>query len=351
MTSSHLIYLGTYTKTSSRGIYSVRLDPGTGALSEPALAAATGSPTFIAFSQDRERLYAVRDTKAMVAAFSVDSQAGLLSELPSPPSDAAGAPCHVAVHASGRALVVANYHSGVIAAIQLGKNGAVGEAKTILHSGHSVHPTRQTSAHPHSATISPDGRFVIVCDLGLDRIYSYRFDAGRAEMSPANRPFLATEPGAGPRHFAFSHCGSRGYAINELANTIVAHDYNPEDGTLVPFQTVSTLPPGFAGESIAAEIRVHPNGRFIYGSNRGHDSIALFAVDPASGALSSVDCVPAGGKGPRNFALSPDGLWLVCAHQDSDSLCVFRVNPATGRLDRAGGTIPLAMPVCVLFHG
>ena len=347
--ASHLIFIGTYTKTTSRGIYSVRLDDATGALSEPGLAAETGSPTFIALSPDRRRLYAVKDSAAMVAAFSVDTASGRLVALPGPAAAAAQAPCHVAVAGAGSALVVANYHSALVAALAVGNDGSVGEPHSIRHSGRSVHPTRQTSSHPHSTTFSPDSRFVVACDLGLDRIYTYRLDPVRATLSPAEPPFLSTAPGAGPRHFAFGRSGAHGYAINELANTIVSHAYDRESGSLTPIQTVSTLPAGFAGESIAAEIRLHPNGRFLYASNRGHDSIAVFSVDPEAGTLSGVEVTPAGGRAPRNFALSPDGRWLVCAHQDSDSLCVFMVDGATGRLARVGGTVTVPMPVCVQF--
>lgn len=286
----------------------------------------------------------------MVAAFEVDSGSGVLSALPASPSPKDIAPCHVAVDRSGRALVVANYHTAVVAALPLREDGTVGEPRTVSLSGHSVHPTRQAAAHPHSVTISPDSRFVIACDLGLDRIFTYRFDPVRAELLPADPAFVSAEPGAGPRHFAFGRTGLRAYAINELANTVVAYAYDPERGALSPLQTVTTLPPGFAGESIAAEIRLHPDGRFLYGSNRGHDSIAVFGVDPATGFLTPVEIVPSGGKAPRNFAISPDGAWLVCAHQDSNDLCVFRVDPETGRLARVGGTVPVPMPVCVLFY-
>jgi 6-phosphogluconolactonase len=237
-----------------------------------------------------------------------------------------------------------------VAALPLAGDGTVGEPRVVHHAGHGADPKRQASAHPHCVVFSPDHRFVVSCDLGLDRIFSYRLDPARAELSPADPPFVAVKPGAGPRHFVFAAGGRRGYAITELSSTIVAYDYDSETGSLSTRETVSTLPAGFAGESIAAEICLHPNGRFLYASNRGHDSLAVFAIDAVSGALSPVEIVPCGGKGPRNFSLSPDGAWLVCAHQESNSLCSFRVDSATGRLARVEGGVSIPTPVCVLFY-
>jgi len=347
--ASHLIYIGTYTRTTSRGIYSVRLDSDTGQMSAPVLAAETPSPTFLAFSADKGRLYAVRNSKDMAAAYSVDPGTGRLSQLPGSSGTEKTGPCYVAVNRAGTVLVVADYHAALVAAIPLHRDGSVGEPNSVAHAGRSVHPTRQTAAHPHSAVFSPDNRFVIACDLGLDRVYTYRIDPVLALLTPSDPAFVATEPGAGPRHLVFGPDGRRAYVINELGNTIVAYAYHVDSGSLAPIQTLSTLPADFIGESTSAEIRLHPNGRFLYGSNRGHDSIAVFSVDPASGRLAPVEFAPAGGRAPRNFALSPDGAWLVCAHQDSDSLCAFRVDPGTGRLTRVPGGISVPMPVCVAF--
>jgi len=286
----------------------------------------------------------------MVAAFNVNAGAGTLAAIPKPVAASENGPAYVAIDRTGRTLVVADYHDAVVAAVAVRDDGSVGEPRAIRHFGRGPHPSRQTKSHPHSTMISPDNRFVLACDLGLDRIYSYRLDAERAALGPADPPFVAVEPGSGPRHLAFGRDGLHAYAINELSNTLVAYAYDPGRGSLSPLQTVSTLPPDFRGESTAAEVRVHPNGRFAYGSNRGHDSIALFAVDPATGLLTARGTIPAGGATPRNFALSPDGAWLVCAHQDSDTLCSFRVDPDRGSLTRIGGTVPVPMPVCVVFY-
>jgi len=346
----HLLFIGTYTKAGSRGIYAARLDGASGALSAPELAVETGSPTFLAFSPGEENLYAVQNSPAIAAAFAVDAAQGRLTPLAPPDPVEATAPCHVAVDRTGRVLLATNFHTGIVAAMPILPGGGLGAPRALHHQGHSVHPKRQATAHPHSSTISPDNRFALVCDLGLDRIYTYGIDLERAALDPAEPAFVSVAPGSGPRHFTFGPDGRRAYVITEIASTIVACAYDPDNGSLAPFQTISTLPPGFSGESSAAEIRLHPNGRFLYGSNRGHDSIACFSLDPSTGALTPVETVPCGGRAPRHFAFSPDGNWLVCAHQDSNTLCSFRVAPATGRLTPTGSTIAVSMPVCVLFY-
>jgi 6-phosphogluconolactonase len=207
----------------------------------------------------------------------------------------------------------------------------------------------EASPHVHSVTLSPDGRFVVVCDLGLDRICSYRVDAATSTLTPANPPAVATPPGSGPRHSVFGADGRHLYAVTEMGSTVLAFAYDTASGALTLQQALPTLPPDFKGSSTGAEIRLHPNGRFLYTSNRGHDSIAVFGVDPANGKLTPVAITPCGGKNPRNFALSPDGAWLVSANQNSNSLAVFRVDPATGRLTPTGQTAAVPLPVCVLF--
>ena len=347
--AGQLVYIGTYTRTTSRGIYFLRLDPATGALSPPVLAAATPNPSFLAFTPDRKFLYAVSESDAMAAVFATNLTDGTLQPRQSPQSSGGAAPCHLVVDPSQRTLLVANYHTGIVAAIPLQLDGTLGSPHAIAHSGHSVDPVRQASPHVHSVTLSPDARFALVCDLGLDRVYTYRLDAARAQLSPGEPPFVATAPGAGPRHFAFGADGHHAYALTEMGSTVIAFDYDPATGALTTLQTVSTLPLDFAGASTGAEIQLHPNGRFLYTSNRGHDSLAVFAVHPATGRLTLVEVTPCGGKNPRNFSLSPDGAWLVCANQNSNSLTVFRVDAATGRLTPTGQTAAVPLPVCVLF--
>jgi 6-phosphogluconolactonase len=358
MASSHLIFLGTYTKTSSRGIYAVRLDATTGALSAPVLAAEARDPAWITISPDKRFLYAVQASAAQAIGFSIDAANARLTPLagaaPEPGgvvgSPAIGAPCHLAVDAMGRTLLAANYGDGYVASMPIHADGSVGAPTVIRHTGRSVHATRQDKPHAHSVTVSPDNRFVLVCDLGVDQILSYALDPAAAKLTPANPPSIATAPGAGPRHFKFGADGRQGFAINELDNTIVVYGYDVARGALTPQQTVPTLPAGFTGQNSTAEIRVHPNGKFLYGSNRGHDSIAVFAIDQATGTLSLVEITPSGGKAPRNFALSPDGAWLVSGHQGSDELTVFRVDAATGRLARTAHSARVPMCVCVAFY-
>lgn len=351
--NSHLIFLGTYTRNGSQGIYAVRLDDVTGALSAPTLAAAADNAPWITFSPDKKFLYTVNGTEAQAIGFTVDAANAQLTPLPAAPSPAAKPPSHLAVDATGRVLLAANYAEGYVESMPIRPDGTLGAPVKIMHSGRSVNKERQSQSHVHSVTPSPDNRFVIVCDLGLDKIFTYALDPATAKLTPANPPFVVTAPGAGPRHFKFGVDGTHAYAINEMGGTIVAYDYNAATGALTPRQTVSTLPAGYDnrdGHNTTAEVRVRPDGKFLVGSNRGHDSLAVFAIDAKTGQLTPVEIVASGGKVPRNFSFSPDGKWLVCAHQDSNNLTVFRVDSATGKLTRAGNEVTVPACVCVLFY-
>jgi 6-phosphogluconolactonase len=343
------MFIGTYTKGTSRGIYSVTLDAASGALGVPELAAAAPNPTYIALSPDKGVLYAVCANAAWASSFRVCADSFKLAALQQAAPGSGPTPCHISINASGTVALAANYHLGMAAAIPLGADGALGNPRVIAHDGKGPHPKRQTTSHVHSTYFTPDGRFAIICDLGLDRIYTYGVDVEKVSLAAGSPPFVASEPSAGPRHLAFGKDGRHAYVINELGNTIVVYDFAPANGALSARQSVTVLPPGFQGESTAAEVRIHPNGKFAYGSSRGSDTIAVFSVDAASGELAPVEFVPCGGKGPRGFTLSSDGLWLVCAHQDSNTLCSFGVDPASGQLARVPGTVEVSMPVCVLF--
>ncbi len=345
---SHLIFVGTYTTGASKGIYSVRLDPASGSLSEPALAAAASHPTFLAFSPDKRLLYSIVDSEAWASAFSIEGER--LAPLAAPPAAKAVGGCHLAVDRTGRALVVSNYHTAALAALAVRGDGSLGPPQVIRHNGRGTDPVRQAGPHIHSAVISPDNGFVLVCDLGLDRIYVYRLDASNARLSPAQPPYAVSAPRSGPRHSAFAANGARAYVNHELDNTVTAFDFDPATGGLSPIQTISNLPAGFTGKNIAAEIALHPGGNFLYVSNRGHDSIAVFSVAAATGLLSPVEFTPSGGLTPRHFAISPDGAWLVCANQGSGTLQAFRIDRATGRLTPAGRPVPVPDPVCVRFY-
>jgi 6-phosphogluconolactonase len=345
----HRLFFGTYTKGGSRGIYTAVLDRSTGMLGELALAADAPNPTFIALSPDRSLLYAVCGNDGWASSFRVGA-AGLLTPIQQAPAGPGPTPCHISVDQTGSIALAANYHLGQAAAIPLHPDGTMGTPRVVAHGGKGPHPTRQSTAHIHSGYFTPDGRFAIVCDLGLDRIYTYAIDRAEVVLVPGRPPFAISAPGAGPRHFAFAVDGKHAFAINELDSTIVAYDFHAPNGGLAPRQTVTVLPPGYAGEATAAELQLHPNGRFLYGSGRGPDTIAVFAVDRETCNLSPIEIVPCGGKGPRSFSLSPGGDWLVCAHQNSDTICSFRVDPLTGRLTRVPGSIPVSTPVCVVFQ-
>jgi 6-phosphogluconolactonase len=352
------LYLGTYTRTTSKGIYATRLDPATGALSAPALVAELGNPSWLTLHPTGQVLYAIEETKladgkagGSVRAYAIDRTDRSLALLNT--SATADPLCHAAVDGSGRVLVAVSYGGGQVSSFPLLPDGRLGaRASFIQHSGPlGPNPKRQDKPHAHSATFSPDNRFVFVCDLGQDRVYCYVVDATHATLTPAATPFTSFAPGTGPRHAKFSPDGHRFYVIDELDGTITASAYDAAHGRLAPFQRIATLPSDYAGAAAntTAEIRVHPSGRFLYGSNRGHDSLAVYAITLGTGALTLVEIVDCGGKNPRNFALSPDGAWLVCAHHGADTVVTFRIDPATGRLTRVSGAINVAQPVCVLF--
>lgn len=359
--AAHLIFLGTYTRSGpSQGIYAVRLDAVTGALGAPTLAAAATDPAWIELSPDRRFLYAIQPGPAQALAFAVDPVSATLRPLPlhdsAPRPEATTAsvpaPSHLAVDRTGRVLLAANYHAGFVAALPLHPDGTLGAPRLHPHSGRGPHPTRQEKPHAHSVSVAPDNRHVLVADLGLDRIFTYALDPAAAALSATVPPFTATAPAAGPRHGKFSADGRFFYLVNELDATVVAFRYDAANGALAALQTAPTLPPGFTGANLCAELRLHPSGRALYVSNRGHDSLAVFAVDPATGLLSPapLEIVPSGGAHPRNFALSPDGRWLVCGHQHSPRISVFAVDPVTGRLTLTPHSAAVPACVCVAFY-
>jgi 6-phosphogluconolactonase len=259
-------------------------------------------------------------------------------------------PTHLVVDKTGKYVLVANYMAGSVAMFPILPNGSLGKASVVLpHTGHSVNPARQKEPHAHSIYISPDNRYVVSADLGTDQVYVYRFDAAKGTLEPNQPPFATVASGSGPRHFAFDPHGRFGYVIQEMASTITALAYDAAHGQLSSVQTVSTLPADFKGSSTCAEVEMYPNGKFLYGSNRGHDSIAVFSIDPAKGTLTPLEYYSTQGKTPRSFALDPTGHFLIAANQESDSLVVFRIDPSTGRLTPTGQKEVSPSPTCVLF--
>lgn len=343
-------FIGTYTVRNSRGIYCAQLDTDTGALSTPTLVAEATNPTYLALSPHRQRLYAVSDSASLVAGFALAPDRRSLKPLTKPQPAVAKPPSHLAIDASARVALVAHYHSGYVAAVPLADTGAPGvPTERVQHTGSSINPDRQTAPHPHCVVVSPDNRHVLVCDLGLDKIFTYRLDPAAAALTPAEPPFVTTEPGSGPRHLTFSADGRHVFMLSEMGGTLTAYRYEADTGALHPLHTISTLPPDFRGENKSAAIRVHPNGRFLYASNRGPDNLAVLTFDPSTERLSVVEIVPSGGAQPRDFALSPDARWLLAAHQDSDNITVFRVDASTGRLARTDISLSVPAPVCLTF--
>jgi 6-phosphogluconolactonase len=350
------VYIGTYTGEKSKGIYVSRFDTATGRLTAPELAVATPSPSFLALHPGGSFLYAAGENTRLggkaigaVSAFSRDAKTGQLTLLNCQSSGGAG-PCHVAVDSTGKCLLVANYGDGSIAALAIRADGTLAEPGTIIKNrGSSVDPGRQAGPHGHFIIPDPANRFALACDLGLDKVLVYQLDSPKATLTANDPPFAEVKPGSGPRHLAFHPSGRFVFLINEMGATLVAFAYDAGRGTLKELQSMSTLPEGFTGAKSCAEVQVHPSGKFVYGSNRGHDSIAVYGFDSGSGKLTFLECQSTLGKTPRHFALDPSGQWLLAENQDSDNIVVFRIDGNTGHLSPTGQTVSVGAPVCAVF--
>jgi 6-phosphogluconolactonase len=351
------VYFGTYTGAKSKGIYVSRMD-ATGKLTEPELAATTVNPTFLATDPGQHFLYAANEINDFqgqkaggVTAFALDATTGKLTELNEQSSGGEG-PCHVSVDATGKTVLVANYTGGSVAALPVQADGSLGPAAAFIqHQGSSIVPKRQTGPHGHYILADPSNRFALACDLGLDKVLIYKLDAKKALLTPNDPPFASLKPGAGPRHLAFAPDGKFVYVIDELDCTLTVFRYKPKRGTLTEIQSVSTLPAGQAMKSnySCAEVVVHPSGKFLYGSNRGHNTIALFRIDQKTGEVTLVEHTPTGGKTPRNFNLDPSGRFLLAANQDSGNVVVFSIDPDTGHLTPTGQQLEMGSPVAIVF--
>jgi len=348
------LYIGTYTWKASKGIYLSSLDPASGELQAPVLAGVATNPSFVAIHPSRRFLYAVGEVDrfggqkgGVLSAFAIDPQSGKLTLLDQQSSRGPG-PCHVAVDRTGRWALVANFSGGSVACLPIQEDGRLGEATDFVqHKGSSVNPQRQQGPHAHAAYFDAANRFVFVPDLGLDKVMIYRFDAARGKLLANDPAWVSMAPGAGPRHLAFHPNGRFAYVINEINSTVTVLAYDAARGALKPIESVSTLPEGFQGKSTTAEVLVHPSGKFLYGSNRGHDSIVAFAIDAETGKLRLIGHEPTQGKTPRNFAIDPLGNFLLAANQDSDNVVVLRIDAQSGKLQAAGHSIKVAAPVCV----
>ena len=353
-----LVYFGTYTNALSQGIYVSHLDADTGKLSAPELAAAVGNPCFVNSSPDGRFLYSANSLKSFngenagsISAFAIDKKSGQLALLNEKSSGGSG-PCHVSVDATGKILFAANYGGGSVKSFLLESNGSIGaDGSLIQHHGRSTNTNRQAGPHAHFICADPSNRFALACDLGTDSIMVYPFStdsAGLAQRGVANG---SVPPGSGARHLAFSRDGKFVYVLNEMACTISQFAWTEKSGALTLLETISSLPAEVALQKsfTAAEIRVRPDGKFIYATLRGHDSVSVFAADAASGKLTFVQNISSGGKVPRGLGIDPTGRWLITAHQKTDNAVAFAIDSATGKISPTGQELKIGSPVDVNF--
>ena len=338
------VYIGTYTGKNSKGIYRCDFDLNSGKLSEPELVAETTSPSFLAISPDKKYLYAVGEISEFKK-----QKTGKLTFLNAQGSGGAG-PCHVSVDKTGKTVLVANYGSGSCASLPVEADGKLHEAASVFqHKGTSVDKGRQEGPHAHSINTSPDGKFAFCADLGLDEILIYKLDASKGSMTPNDPPFTKVEGGSGPRHFAFHPSGKFAYTNGEMTSTVISMTYDAEKGMLNPFQIISSLPEATKGNS-TAEVVVHPSGKFLYCSNRGHNSIAIFSIDEKTGSLKALGHQGEGIKVPRNFNIDPTGKFLIVANEAGNSVIVFEIDQKTGGLKSTGSKVEVGAPVCIKFY-
>ena len=350
--SDSLFFIGTYTKGApSEGIYAGRLNTETGELGALALAGKAEDPSFLAISPDSRFLYACSsENNGSVVAFRIEPPASLV-RLNEREAGRNGL-CHVSVDAGGRNLLAASYHGGTISCFPIRADGSLGEATArIAFAGSGPDPMRQQKPYAHSIYTDPQNRFVYVCDLGTDSIWTFAFEPEKGTLVPTDPPAAKVPPGGGPRHLALHPNGSFTYANNEMGLSVTAFSRNQKTGILSPLQTVPTLPPGAPGDGVTtAEIQCHPNGKWLYVSNRGHDSIAVFAIG-SDGTLAPIGSAPCGVKVPRGFSIDPTGRWLVVGGQNDNRITVLKIDPSTGLLSPTGHYAAVGSPVCVLFPG
>jgi 6-phosphogluconolactonase len=357
-TGDVLVYVGTYTQHSGKGIYAWRFQSSPPRLVSLGLAADTSNPSFLVVHPNRRYLYAVNEDSLFqnrpsgaVSAFVIDPANGRLTLINQVATHSTG-PCHLALDATAHWLLVANYNGGSITAFPVGADGSLGEDSAFIqHRGSSVDHERQSSPHPHEIVFSPDNRFVLVPDLGLDEVLTYRFDAVKGSLTPATPAFTKVAAGSGPRHLVFHPNGKVAYLTNEMAATVGVYGYDAERGHLdALLQTASMIPADYVGPKSAAEIAVSPDGKFLYASHRGDDTISVFAIDAEKGTLTKVDYIATGGKTPRHFAIDPTGEFLFAANQDSDNVVLFRRSIGTGKAAADGLSMDVPNPVCVVFR-
>lgn len=349
------VYFGTYTNEISKGIYLSTFDSATGKLAPAELAAESKNPSFVAIHPTRKFVYGVSEIADFqgksvggVSAFSVDSATGKLTLLNQQPS-AGGGPCHLVVDAAGKNVLVANYGGGSVAVLPIAENGQLAPpSSSIQHQGSGVNKSRQEGPHAHSINLDKTNKFAFAADLGLDKVLIYKFDGAKGLLTPNDPPAGVVPPGSGPRHFAFHPSGKYAFVNNEMTSAVTSFAYDPANGSLKEIHTISTLPEPTPGNS-TAETVVHPSGKFVYVSNRGHNSLAIFQCDEATGRLTAVGHQSSGGKTPRNFNIDPSGGYILAANQDSNNVAVLKIDTNTGKLTATGNSIDVGRPVCVRF--
>lgn len=348
------LYVGTYTSGKSEGIYLYRMNVETGELRHFSTVKGVINPSYLAIDPQRRHLYAVnevddfnRQPVGAVSAFSINQQTGELVFI-NQQSSLGGAPCYLSVDRTGKFVLLANYHGGNLAVLPVQADGSLGAATEMVeHHGSGPDLQRQQGPHAHCITLDRANRYAFAVDLGIDKIMIYRFDESLGKLTPNKTPWAKVKPGAGPRHLVFHPNGRFAYVINELDSTINVFTYASAQGALTAVQTISTLPIGFTGANDCADLHVSPSGKFLYGSNRGHDSLVVFAIDGWTGRLQYIQHEPTGGKTPRNFVIDPTGRFLLAANQDSDTIHAFRIDLRTGRLTATGHVAQVPSPVCL----
>lgn len=352
--ASYFVYVANYATGTGHGIYAYRFQSSTGRLTAMGRVADVVSPAFLATDPRHRVLYVATDKEedpkqnGFISSYAIDPKSGVLRLLNRVDQD--GFPCHLVVDATSKVLFVANYVSGTVVSFSLKADGSIGERTGFdQHTGSGPNRERQTGPHAHATVLSPDNRFLFVPDLGTDQIRIYHVDTDKRTFTPNEPAFVSVKAGLGPRHLVFSHDGRFAYLICEMESTVVVFSYTPATGSLTTLQTISTLPAEYKGIDNSAEIDIDPSGRFLYASNRGHDSITVFAVDAAKGTLTTVQVASTQGKIPRNFALDPGGRYLLVGNQLSDQLRLFQVDSTTGRLQATPQFADVEKPVCILF--
>jgi len=355
-TQEYLVYVGTYTGTGSEGVYAYRFNPVSGEIKSIGLVAKTDNPSFLVMDANGKFLYAVNELDSFqqkasgaISVFSINKETAALQLMQQIPSLGA-APCHMSLDKSGRYLLVANYNGGNAAVFPIAGDGTLGQQSAFIqNSGSSVNTARQTGPHAHFIQVTNDNNYAMIADLGIDQVIVQKFDAATGTLSSSDSSNMKVTPGSGPRHLAYSPDGKFVYVLNELTSTISAFTFDQASGKMNEIQALSTLPDNFSGSNSTAEITIDAQGKFLYASNRGDDTIAIYSIDNSEGKLTFIDRIPTGGKTPRHFEIDPSGQWLFAANQNSNNIVVFKIDQTNGQLILQSEISGISSPVCVRF--